>query len=228
MRGQRIGLGDRVATRANDRDLDVANRDTWTVTGLGADGSLQVDGRRGPRLLPASYVRADVELAYASTVYGAQGETVDTAHLLVGEQTGAAAAYVAMTRGRHANTAHLVADSVQDARRQWIEVFARDRADLGPAHAARLAADDIDRYGPSAIMQRAALQAAAHEMRPTRPNRRPTRTPIAAQYPDQASASDRSDSLDVAEAVRGAGTGRISQRSMSDPARRPIVPVRVA
>ena len=30
--GQRIGVGDRVATRRNDRDLDVANRDTWTVT----------------------------------------------------------------------------------------------------------------------------------------------------------------------------------------------------
>jgi exodeoxyribonuclease V alpha subunit len=31
--GERIGVGDRVATRRNDRDLDVANRDMWTVTG---------------------------------------------------------------------------------------------------------------------------------------------------------------------------------------------------
>ena len=30
--GQRIGAGDRIATRRNDRDLGVANRDTWTVT----------------------------------------------------------------------------------------------------------------------------------------------------------------------------------------------------
>ncbi|HEV7788226.1 MAG TPA: MobF family relaxase, partial [Pseudonocardia sp.] len=30
--GQRIGAGDRIATRRNDRDLEVANRDTWTVT----------------------------------------------------------------------------------------------------------------------------------------------------------------------------------------------------
>jgi len=40
-----------------------------------------------------------------------------------------------MTRGRERNVAHLVAESVEDARRQWVEVFGRDRADLGPAHA---------------------------------------------------------------------------------------------
>jgi hypothetical protein len=55
-----------------------------------------------------------------------------------------------MTRGRHANTAHLVAEDVEDARRQWIEVFSRDRSDLGPAHARQLAIDAIDRYGPAA------------------------------------------------------------------------------
>ena len=53
-----------------------------------------------------------------------------------------------MTRGRESNTAHLVAESVEDARQQWIEVFSRDRADLGPAHARRQAIDAIDRYGP--------------------------------------------------------------------------------
>lgn len=37
--GERIGLGDRVATRRNDRDLGVANRDAWTVAGIGEDGS---------------------------------------------------------------------------------------------------------------------------------------------------------------------------------------------
>ena len=52
-RGERIGLGDRVATRRNDRDLAVANRDTWTVTKVGEDGSLYVSGRNGERALPA-------------------------------------------------------------------------------------------------------------------------------------------------------------------------------
>ncbi|MEI2715364.1 MAG: MobF family relaxase [Nocardioides sp.] len=158
--GERIGLGDRVATRRNDRDLGVANRDTWIVAGIGDDGSLLVFGRAGHRELPRSYVAEHVELAYATTVYGAQGDTVDAAHLVIGETTGAAAAYVAMTRGRHANTAHLVAESLDDARRQWVEVFSRDRADLGPARAAERAADDIERYGPRAPRRSAALQAA--------------------------------------------------------------------
>ena len=55
-----------------------------------------------------------------------------------------------MTRGRHHNTAHLVADTVEEARAQWVDVFSRDRADLGPGHAAQTAAEDIERYGPLA------------------------------------------------------------------------------
>jgi exodeoxyribonuclease V alpha subunit len=160
VRGERVGLGDPIVTRRNDRDLDVANRDTWTVTGVAAEGRLRVSGERGERILPAAYVRADVELAYATTVYGAQGQTVDTAHLLVGEGTGAAAAYVGMTRGRQRNVAHLVAESVDEARLQWVRTFSRDRADLGPAHAAQVAGQDIERYGPVA--------------RPSVPRRRPT------------------------------------------------------
>ena len=160
-RGERIGLGDRVATRRNDRDLAVANRDTWTVAGVGDDGSLLVTGRAGRRTLPAEYVNDHVELAFTTTAYGAQGETVDSAHLALGETTGAASAYVGMTRGRHHNTAHLVAVSVDDARDQWVDVFSRDRADLGPRHAAERAADDIDRYGPNARPPGVALQAAA-------------------------------------------------------------------
>lgn len=90
-----------------------------------------------------------MELAYATTVHGAQGETVEAAHVLIGEHTGAASAYVAMTRGRENNTAHLIAENPEDARRQWTEVFSRDRADLGPVHARRQAIDAIDRYGPN-------------------------------------------------------------------------------
>jgi conjugative relaxase-like TrwC/TraI family protein len=147
-RGERIGPGDRVATRHNDADLQVANRQTWTVTGVGDDGSLTLHGQGRDREIPAQYANRFVELAYATTVHGAQGETVDRAHVVIGDTTGAAAAYVAMTRGQNGNTAHLVADKVEDARKQWVEVFARDRADLGPAHAKRQAIEAIDRYGP--------------------------------------------------------------------------------
>ncbi len=110
--GERIGVGDRVATRRNDRALQVANRDTWTLTAIADDGSVTVTGSTGQQaVLPPSYVRAQVELAYATTSYGAQGETTRVGHLLLGEHTGAAGAYVGMTRGRDTNTAHLVAES---------------------------------------------------------------------------------------------------------------------
>jgi hypothetical protein len=162
--GERIGAGDRIATRRNDRDLGVANRDTWTVTAVGRNGELVVTpagpvtgdvpggvtpGPQGVRVLSADYVTAHVELAYASTAHGVQGETVSTAHLVVGAHTGAAAAYVGMTRGRETNTAHLVAADADEAREQWVAVFARDRADLGPAHAAGLAATEAARYAPA-------------------------------------------------------------------------------
>jgi exodeoxyribonuclease V alpha subunit len=160
--GQRIGAGDRVATRRNDRDLGVANRDTWNVTAVGRHGELIVtpadaipldvtpDGvtpiGTQQRVLPADYVTSHVELAYASTAHGVQGDTVAAAHVVVGEHTGAASAYVGMTRGRTANTAHLIADDPAEARAQWIAVFGRDRADLGPSHAAQLATAEAAHY----------------------------------------------------------------------------------
>jgi len=147
--GERLGVGDRVATRRNDRDLGVTNREVWTITAVGADASLTLQGRRATdlRTVPPGYVHQHVELAYATTVYGAQGETTSTGHLMLGEHTSAASAYVAMTRGRENNVAHLVAEDTDDARRQWEEVFGRDRADLGPAAAAEQAAVDVERYG---------------------------------------------------------------------------------
>lgn len=168
--GERIGVGDRITTRRNDRHLEIANRDVWTVTDVDRDGGLHVTpagGVRasvtpavtpavtGARVLPADYVTAHVELAYATTAHGTQGDTVTAAHLVVGEDTGAAAAYVGMTRGREANTAHLVATDPDQAREQWLAVFARDRADLGPAHAARLAADEATRYATPRPLEQA-------------------------------------------------------------------------
>ena len=149
--GDLVGAGDLIATRRNNRDLDVANRDQWTVTDITDDGDLLIAGRRGQRTLPAVYASTHIELAYATTVHGIQGETVDRAHLLIGESTGAASAYVAMTRGRQHNTAHLVADTVEDARTQWVAVFIRDRADLGPSRAAETALEAMNRYGTLAL-----------------------------------------------------------------------------
>ena len=61
-RGEQIGIGDRIATRRNDPILGVSNRQTWTVTGIGDDGSLVVHPTgqgpgvttRSPRTTPTS------------------------------------------------------------------------------------------------------------------------------------------------------------------------------
>ncbi len=74
----------------------------------GRDLSLTVANGRGFQItLPAEYVRADVELGYATTIHGAQGATVDTMH---GVLTGAESRqqlYTMMTRGRLANHAYV-------------------------------------------------------------------------------------------------------------------------
>lgn len=81
-----------------------------------------------------------------------------------------------MTRGRERNVAHLVAETADDARRQWVQVFGRDRADLGPTHAARRAAEDIDRYGPTAP-RRPALRPPAPVARRPEEQRHPQAQP---------------------------------------------------
>src|SRR5690606_13728332 len=77
--GERIGIGDTIATRRNSRDLDVANREMWTVVACDG-GALTVVGDSGRRVLPEDYVQRDVELAFATTAYGAQGATVPRSH----------------------------------------------------------------------------------------------------------------------------------------------------
>jgi exodeoxyribonuclease V alpha subunit len=153
--GQQLGAGDLVVTRRNDPTLDVANRETWTVTHISGDGDLVVTGERGHRPLPAQYARQQVELGYAATVHTAQGDTTGAAHLVLGEHTGAASAYVAMTRGRDTNTVHIVADTLEEARQLWVETFSRDRADLGPAVAAQRAAVEAARYAPHRPLEEA-------------------------------------------------------------------------
>jgi hypothetical protein len=107
------------------------------------------------------------------------------------ETTSAASAYVGMTRGRHDNVAHLIAENPAQARTLWEHALGRDRADLGVAHARLQAIDAIDRYGPdgpatlrrqAAARQHAQQQRRAEQQRdferrrtepgePARPNR---------------------------------------------------------
>lgn len=107
-----VGVDDKVATRRNHPDLttdtgeQVRNRHTWTVTALHPDGALTVSHPdRGAVILPADYVDRHVELGWAVTGYGNQGDTVDIGLAVLEPGTTRNHAYVALTRGRHANSA---------------------------------------------------------------------------------------------------------------------------
>ena len=115
--GNHAGVGDLVRARLNT-EIDaggraLANRDTLAVTAFcGPDAEVRRQRPDGtwtqPFRLPRSYLARHAELAYAGNVHVAQGRTVDTAHLLITDSLSCQALYVGMTRGREANTAHVV------------------------------------------------------------------------------------------------------------------------
>jgi hypothetical protein len=111
----KAGRGDVIQMRRNNRHIVgedgqfATNRLTATVTGISDNGSLMVQLEDGSRMhLPAAYVQTHVELAYASTVHGAQGRTVGPCHSLVDEQTTREALYVSLTRGQDGNWAYVI------------------------------------------------------------------------------------------------------------------------
>jgi conjugative relaxase-like TrwC/TraI family protein len=120
------GVGDIVQARKNQWDLagmlgnrrGPINRELYRVVETLDDGSLLVapaDGEASARItLPGWYVREHVALGYATTVHSAQGLTVDTSHAVITNRTGLGAFYVALSRGRDANTAHVVTRAVPD------------------------------------------------------------------------------------------------------------------
>ncbi|MFD8500137.1 MobF family relaxase [Amycolatopsis sp. NPDC059657] len=125
LQGTFAGVGDVVQARRNGWNLagvegnrrGPINREQYRVLATREDGGLvvapilgRVDGgeQLGNRMtLPGDYVSDHVALGYASTVHSAQGLTVDKAHAVVTQSTGLAGLYVALTRGRHGNVAHV-------------------------------------------------------------------------------------------------------------------------
>jgi hypothetical protein len=116
-RGLLGGCGGLVRARLNT-EIDaggrhLTNRDTLQVTAFhGPDAVVRRQYRDGSWTgtfrVPRAYLARHAELAYAGNVHVAQGRTVDTAHLLVTDSLSRQALYVGMTRGRQANTAHVV------------------------------------------------------------------------------------------------------------------------
>ncbi|MFI1734936.1 MobF family relaxase [Streptomyces acidicola] len=117
----KAGRGDVIQMRRNNRNIAgeggqfATNRLTATVTGISDNGSLMVQLEDGSRMhLPAAYVQTHVELAYASTVHGAQGRTVGPCHSLVDEQTTREALYVSLSRGQDGNWAYVITHRAGD------------------------------------------------------------------------------------------------------------------
>ncbi|MGK4586066.1 MobF family relaxase [Kitasatospora sp. HPMI-4] len=113
----RVGIGDEIQLRKNDRKLVgtdgrwAVNRDVATVVGLDEHGTLTVRYENGDLLsLPKQYVAGHVDLAYAGTVYAAQGRTVSTCHALVDPTANRNFLYVALTRGRDGNYGYAITE----------------------------------------------------------------------------------------------------------------------
>lgn len=131
MEGERIGVGDRVVTRRNDSRAGVANRESWDVLAVRDDGGVLIGGRERRVELSPSYVAEALALGYAATDYGNQGVTAQRSLTWVGASTTAGGLYVGATRGRYANTLHVVAGAREEALELVAAAGRRDRADRG-------------------------------------------------------------------------------------------------
>ena len=104
-----------LASAAGQRDF-VKNGDRWQVLATSTDGGLRVQhlGHGGRANLPAAYVERDIELGYAATAHRVQGATVDTAHVLVTDQTTRETLYVASSRARAGTKLYLATENLID------------------------------------------------------------------------------------------------------------------
>ncbi|WP_447947552.1 MobF family relaxase [Microbacterium lacticum] len=147
--GLPIGAGDVIQTRKNNTGIGVANRQNWIVQHVEQDGALRVreagSARKRQRTvrLPVAYVADHAHLSYAATAYGVQGATVTGSHTILTDAISTASVYVGMTRGREQNLLHVVAESQEQAREQFVAAMERDRADRGLTDATERAADAV-------------------------------------------------------------------------------------
>lgn len=171
--GTHAGVGDRIVTRKNRRQLAVLggrdyvkNGDLWEVEKRHRDGRLTVRHvqHRGRRTLPAWYVAEWVELGYAATVHRSQGMTVDTARAFLTTAATREAALVALSRGIHGNYAYLDTQTVlhpdeptilpgdlfyryreaTPAKRALAAILAREGAEPSATETLRAALADLD------------------------------------------------------------------------------------
>lgn len=181
--GTRARMGDRVATRRNapletDAGAAVRNRQVWTVSEVGADGSLVVaDAELGSVRLPARYVRRYVELGWAVTGYGTQGVTTDHGIAVVEPSSTRNGIYVAMTRGRGRNVAWILdRTGLADAEEALAPAIARPANALtAHATAARLGAPPPEVAPEPPAVEDDHVQRMARRLEALATSRRPAR-----------------------------------------------------
>ena len=115
---QAFEAGDRILCRKNQTRLGVLNGDLGTVVAVDSDhGTLTVRLDRDPetRELPSWYLTAGyVDYGYALTCHKAQGVTTGRTFTIIDGGTNREWAYVALSRGRQANTLYLAAPEPDD------------------------------------------------------------------------------------------------------------------
>ena len=152
--GNGAAVGDVVRARLNTKipaeaGAALTNRGTLRLAGFGGQAPYRYalaerktpEGWTRPFPVPVSYLENHVELGYAGNVAVSQGRTVGVAHLLVSPTLSRESFYVGMTRGRLANTAHVVTGPPQPRTgtcsrrprwRPWWRTSWQPRARLSP------------------------------------------------------------------------------------------------
>ena len=192
--GERVfQAGDRILCRNNQARLGVLNGDLGTVNAVNTDhGTLTVRLDRDPetRELPCWYLdQGHVDYGYAVTAHKAQGVTTGRTFTIIDGRTDRQWAYVAMSRGRQANTLYLAAPEPGDQQcthlthpepRDPLDVLS---ASLGRSSTQTAAIDQIVASDPPStdIIDRVALIAARRRAERDQPQRRPPGIELAAQ-----------------------------------------------
>jgi flagellar biosynthesis GTPase FlhF len=179
--GNHAGVGDLVRARLNTKidasGRPLTNRDTLQITAF-QGSAVEVRRQRldgtwtGTFHVPRAYLATSAELAYAGNVHVAQGRSVDTAHLLVTETLSRQALYVGMTRGRQANTAHVITGNTappghepyQHATPESVlaDIMGRDDGDLSATEQIRQAQDWASGTGHLLTLWTAAIRQSIH------------------------------------------------------------------
>jgi TrwC relaxase/AAA domain len=118
------GVGDLIRARLNTKidagGRELTNRDRLRVTAVG-DDHIWARRQTAPGAwsdafqVPVKYLNTDAELDYAGNVHVAEGRTVDVGRAVITETMSRPSQYVAMTRGREENFAHVVTGNTAPA-----------------------------------------------------------------------------------------------------------------